>query len=197
MSDNAPNSNHQTGPTSDAGKATSSRNATKHGCCSNETILATESIEDFKALEQAWFRAYHPKEQAEMRLIHQLIEADWFLERANIAVINIEAQLYATEPNPLNWTEAQQKTLARFLRYQTARTNLVIKHRRAIEDYRKDRAAEITRTQTAKDKAERLDISKSKLEFAKQKNNPIPDFGEHLEQMRQRAIKLGFTPPIG
>jgi len=44
------------------GRDASSRNATKHGCCSTETlILATESLEEYKSLKSAWFQTYQPK----------------------------------------------------------------------------------------------------------------------------------------
>ena len=185
-----------TGPKSDTGKEISSRNATKHGCCSTEIlVLATESRDDFKALESAWFRAYEPTNTAEVHLVHQLTEADWLLQRSSRTVADVEAKLFAQEADPLKWTDAHQKTLSRFLRYQTARTNLVAKRQKAVEDFRKNRAAEVTRAQAANDKAEKLSILKSRLKTHQEKNQPIPDFGEHLEQMRQKAIALGFTPP--
>ena len=56
------NPNNSTGPRTDIGKQTSSRNAIKHGCCSNETlILPSENIADFEALKPLGSRAIHPK----------------------------------------------------------------------------------------------------------------------------------------
>ena len=119
------------GPKSEAGKETSSRNATKHGCCSTERmILDTETVEGFKSLENAWLQVYQPMETAEIHLVHQLVEADWLLARSIRTLAEVEAELFAAEPNPLNWTEAQHKSLARFLRYRTAHNNTVIKHRK-------------------------------------------------------------------
>lgn len=47
----------------EAGKQISSRNAVKHGCCAIGTlILKNENIEDYKALEATWFKAYSPKD---------------------------------------------------------------------------------------------------------------------------------------
>jgi|GEM_PF-1305835 len=106
------------------GRDISARNATKHGCCSTETlILASESHDEFKSLKSAWFQTYQPKLEAEIHLIDQLVEADWFHQRSTRTVAEVEQKLFSTTPNPAEWTEAQQKTLTRFLRYQTTRNN--------------------------------------------------------------------------
>jgi hypothetical protein len=161
----------------------SSRNAMKHGCCANNTLLlSTESEEDLKALEVLWLKAYNPATEAERHLVQELVHADWLLQRATRAYADVEAGLYAQNPNPIDWTEAQERKLGRFLRYKTAHTNNVLKCRKAVEDYRKARAAEQSKHQ--------------KLEAIKKKNNPtIVSWKEQLEQMRQKAIELGYTPP--
>jgi len=182
------------GPNTEAGRAISSRNATKHGCCSTETlILATESQEEFKSLQSAWFQTYQPKLEAEVHLVRQLIEADWFNQRSTRTVAEVEAYLFKTTPNPADWTEAQQKTLTRFLRYQTTRNNILIKSRKAVGDYRKNRAAELLRTQNLKDKADKRAIAEAKAKIYQSKHAPI-NWPEKLEQMRQQAISLAFTP---
>ncbi len=185
-----------TGPITDAGKAVSSRNATKHGCCSTDTlILATESEEEFKSLESAWFRSYEPKDPAEVHLVHQLVHADWFLQRAIRTVARVEARYFDEFPDPTHWGEHHHTTLGRFLRYQTTHTNNVAKRQKAVEDYRRNRAAEAARAQTTRDKAEKLTVVKTKLKIAVDKNKPEPSWGEHLQAMRQEAIDRGFTPP--
>jgi hypothetical protein len=134
-----------TGPTSEAGKAISSRNAMRHGCCATETLLlSTESAADLKALEAAWLKAYAPADEAE-------------------------------------------RQLARFLRYKTAHTNNVHKCRKAIEDYRKSRLAQTTSQQ-------KLAISQERLKTSQRKNKPEPTWKEHLENMRQQAVNLGYGP---
>ena len=39
-------------------------------------------------------------------------------------------------------------------------------------------------------------IAKAKLKTYQEKNQGAPEWGAHLEGMRQRAIALGFIPPI-
>ena len=169
------------GPTSPAGKAIASRNATKHGCCADTLILKSENPADFKSLEATWFKAYAPSDDAERHLVQELVHADWYLQRSTRTVTQIESELLDLEPNPLHWTDAQQRTLGRFLRYQTTRANNVKRAQKAIEDYRRNRLSEHLRSE--------------KLTTAQRKNKPEPTWKEHLDAMRQKAIELGYTPP--
>src|ERR1017187_299432 len=91
-----------TGPRTEAAKATASRNSLKHGCCADTLILPTENPADYKSLEATWFKTFPTNEDAEKHLIQELINADWFLQRATRTVANVEAELFALEPNPLN-----------------------------------------------------------------------------------------------
>ena len=134
-----------TGPTSDAGKQIASRNAIKHGCCSEATlILPHENKEEFASLQSSWLRTYKPTDDSEAHLVLQLIHADWFYQRATRAAADVEAKLYLASPEILNWTEQQHQSLGRFLRYQTTRANQLAKCRKALEDFRKNRAAKPT-----------------------------------------------------
>ena len=167
------------GPTSSAGKAISSRNAVKHGCSADDTlILKTERPEDYKALESAWFQAYKPKSEAEKHLVQELVNADWFLQRANRTLAQVEADIMDETPNPLNWTDQQHKTFSRFQRYQTTSSNTVNRCRKALEDFLAKRAAE--------------SIKQERHEVFKEKNKPEPSIkdliGGMLEQKRQRDL---------
>ncbi len=168
------------GPRTETGKATSSRNATKHGCCSDEVlVMANESLADYQALEATWFNAYKPKDDAEKRLVQQLINADWFLERANRTLAQVESQLYS---EPEDWTDHQHQKLARFTRYQTSRANSVIKARKAVEDYRKNRAAEVMKAE--------------KHEIHKEKNKPKRSLMDAFnEAVKEKAAREGPPPP--
>ena len=160
----------------------SALNAMKHGCCAVEfSLLPTESAADFKALENIWLAAYTPGNETERHLVADLVNADWLLQRTTRTCLDIETKLYTANPNPLDWTDLQQRTLGRFLRYKTAYANQVIKCRKAIEDYRKARTAE--------------KLTAEKLKSSQKKNNLTPDWHQHLREMREKAIALGFTPP--
>ena len=184
-----PEANKCTGPVTDAGKAISSKNATKHGCCSATLILPHESEADLKKVQTTWFTSYKPKDEGEKNLVEKLVTADWFLQRATNALETVEADLYDANPNPSQWTELQQRTLGRFQRYQTAKNNIFKEARKAVEDYRKARQAEA-------DRAAKLALLEERLKAAKKKNNQKePTWKEQLEIMTKQAIELGYTPP--
>ena len=161
----------------------------KHGCCASDTLLLpTESAEDLKAIEVIWLKAYNPTTEAERHLVQELAQADWFLQRSTRAYADVEAGLYSANPHPVDWTEAQERKLGRFLRYKIAHTNNVIKCRKAVEDYRKARLNERASEQKSA-------IAQERLKNAQKKANPAVDWKQHLANMRAQAIYLGFTPP--
>jgi hypothetical protein len=166
----------------------SSKNAIKHGCCAVDTLLLpTERIEDLHALENIWHKSYNPSTEAERHLVQELAHADWFLQRATRAYASVEAELYKANPNPAEWTEAQDRKLGRYLRYKTASTNNVIKCRKAVEDYRKARLAEKAASEKSALAQERLKKTQS--------SNPQADWHQHLKNMRAEAVARGFVSP--
>jgi hypothetical protein len=176
------NPNNATGPRTDAGKQTSSRNAIKHGCCSTETlILPSEKIEDFQALEATWFQAYSPKNDLETHLLNQVIQADWLLQRSNRALAKIETKLYGYDVDPMQWNDNEHHALQRFTRYQTARRNEFNKAKKALDDHRKMQAAEVR--------------SEEKHVIYKEKNKPKLGFLEEIQAARAKAIELGILKP--
>ena len=166
------------------GRAASARNATKHGCCADDTlILKSESIEDYKALEATWFQTYKPKSDAEKHLVQELVNADWFHQRASRTVAQLEAQIMEEAPNPLDWTDEHHKKLNRFLRYQTTRANNCNRARKALEDFLAKRAAET--------------IKQERHEVFKEKNKPEPSIRELLDDMRaKKAERDRLNPQI-
>jgi len=167
----------------------SSRNALKHGCCADSTLLLpSESEEDLKALEVIWLKTYNPSSEAERHLVQELAHADWFLQRATRKYHEVEASLDAQNPNPAEWTEAQDRKLGRFLRYKTAHTNNVIRCQKRVEDFRKARAAE-------KAAAEKSQLTQERVKAAQKKSAPVVDWKEKLAQMRDQAEALGYVPP--
>ncbi len=178
--------NNSTGPRTNTGKQTSSRNAIKHGCCSNETlILPTENIEDFQALEATWFDSYSPKADLETHLLNQIIQADWFLQRATRALAKVEAQIWNERPDPMFWDDDQHKAIQRFTRYQTARRNEFNKAKKVLDDHRKLQAAE-------QRNEEKQAVIMEKLAIYKEKNKPEPSFEDLVAGMKRTAHKMGL-----
>ena len=126
----------------------SAQNATKHGCCSESIlIMKGEFRADYDSLEAFWLADYKPHTGGERQLVIEFVENSWFEKRAQRTLAKVEAGLMEKSDNPLDWSEADQKTLARFQRYLTARQNAVHKARKAIEDYRRNRHMEVIRSE--------------------------------------------------
>ena len=98
------------------GKDISSKNVLRHGCCADTLILKTESQEDYNTLEATWFQAYEPKSEAEKHLVQELVNADWFQQRATRTLADVEARIMNEVENPLDWTEQHHRAIARFQR---------------------------------------------------------------------------------
>ncbi len=178
------------GPRTQQGREISSKNATKHGCCAESTlILPDEKLEDFKAIEASYFQTFQPKDAVEKRLVNQVVLADWLLERANRTLVTVESGIHQCGYMAKHWHDENHLRLNRFTRYQAARANAFAKAKKALEDHRKNRLAEF-------EKACRYAITQERLRAAKKKNNKKElNWKEQLELMTKTARELGYTPP--
>ena len=176
------------GPRTESGKQISAQNSTKHGCCSTATlILPNERLEDFQSLERTWFRAYEPEDALEVHLLHQLVQADWFLQRANRTLADVECQIFIERFNPLDWSDRQHQAIQRFTRYQTTRRNDFHKAKKALDDHREMKASETAQV-------EKSAIAQQRLNIYIQKSQPQPTLEEQLEEMTRTAQALALKP---
>jgi hypothetical protein len=167
----------------------SSLNATKHGCCAVDArLLPGESEKEYRNLDRIWTEAYQPKNDHQRHLVTELVNADWLLQRTTRNYLDIEAKLNAKSTNPLDWTEEEQRTLGRFQRYRTAHANAVARCRKALDDERRNRQSELLFT-------ERLKAARRKNEIPPSTPRTEPTWKEKMQEMRQQAIDLGYTPP--
>jgi len=174
----------------------SSLNATKHGCCAVDArLLPGESEKEFRNLERIWNESYIPKTDMQRHLVTECVNADWLLQRATRAYLDIEAQIYAKSANPLNWTDEDRRTLLLFLRYKTAHANTLNRCRKALEDFRRCRNAEFTSASQEDLRKERTIAAKRKNEIPPSTPRTEPTWKEKMQEMRQQAIDLGYTPP--
>ena len=78
---NRRNAQKSTGPRTAAGKERSSRNATKHGCCTDQHLIAGEDPADFETLRDGFFLTWDPRDPVEEALVRQMVTAEWRLRR--------------------------------------------------------------------------------------------------------------------
>jgi hypothetical protein len=79
---NRRNALRSTGPTTDAGKQASRRNAVRHGLTAETVISALEDAEDYKAFEAAVTADYDAQSAVERELVLRLASVLWRLRRA-------------------------------------------------------------------------------------------------------------------
>jgi hypothetical protein len=79
---NRRNATRSTGPTSEAGKDRSRRNAIRHGLCAETVIGRLEDIEDYKGFEAAIIADYDAETALERELVLRLASLLWRIRRA-------------------------------------------------------------------------------------------------------------------
>jgi hypothetical protein len=130
------------GPKSPNGKANSSRNSLKHGCCSNILILPGETEEDLNDLKQAWLDDYEPSHHVSRTLVLEVALAHWFLIRARRRYSEAEHSVYDEQEDPMQWTEEQHQKIERFTRYRTTAERAFTRALNNLEALRKHRVRE-------------------------------------------------------
>ena len=131
------------GPRSSQGREKSSQNAAKHSLCATTVhFLNDDERHLYTEIEATWLESYLPRDAAEKRLLKQLVDADFHLERAAKTLAEVEAQVYNCGYLPGNWSDDTHFKLARITRYHTTRHNAAIRARKALEDYRRNRTNE-------------------------------------------------------
>jgi hypothetical protein len=79
---NRRNAVRSTGPSTEAGKRRSKRNAVRHGLCAETVIEILEDVEDYRAFEAAVIADYDAQTAVERELVLRLASLLWRLRRA-------------------------------------------------------------------------------------------------------------------
>ena len=165
------------------GKAKSSLNALKHGCCSKKFLVKDEFQEDFDRLRQGWLAAYEPDDDAAASLLEQVILNDWQLRRVQGQYQAMQEKL--DEIDPWEWTPEQEHKLNLMLRYKTASERSFYRSVAAIERFRKVRVQEHVSSKRKPDEAPQDDWIEKAL---KALGAPLPGGADDLD-VRHRAFK--------
>ena len=78
---NRANSQHSTGPRTEAGKQRSSRNALRHGLCAASPVLPSEDRTAYEQHLREFFGEYQPATPTERHLVQELADTSWRLNR--------------------------------------------------------------------------------------------------------------------
>ena len=104
---NRANSQHSTGPRTDAGKARSAMNALKHGLSAKAIVLPGEDPAAYQRHIDSYMNEYKPATPAELQQVHFLADTSWQLQRVG----RLENKLFS--PFDENLTlDSQMRSLA-------------------------------------------------------------------------------------
>lgn len=114
---NRANAQLSTGPRTETGKQTSSRNSGKHNLTGGSAFVEGENREQYDRHCAAHFRQYQPLAEHEVFLTRELADASWRLQRAR----RMEAELLEKNSNPFTADDEKDAIqLQRLLRYLSA-----------------------------------------------------------------------------
>ena len=108
---NRENAKLSSGPKSEAGKAVSALNNTRHGLTGAFRVLASESRSEFDALFVAFREEHQPETLTETALVEAMTQHHWLRRRA----LSLESSCYDAATGAIT----NEKQLALSLRYQT------------------------------------------------------------------------------
>jgi hypothetical protein len=187
---------YQTGPTTAAGQAVSSVNATTHNGCSQKLIVEGERLEDFHALVASLVDHYQPADPHEQSLVEDLAHGRWFLWRRQRAFTSVESDVYVFQPNEGKWTEAEFKRIALADRYRTTAERSFNRVLKNVETFSKERVKTYRWEATYDLAVRRLELAKKKHELAvvkaamRAKKLPPPP------ETPIRSVKSAVSSPI-
>jgi hypothetical protein len=86
------------GPTTEEGKANSSRNNTRHGLLSNTILITGESAEQFDRLMSSLIREFEPQTESELLTVEEMVVTKWRQIRAWSMIAGAHTQAIDEQP---------------------------------------------------------------------------------------------------
>ncbi len=108
---NQANSQHSTGPKTEAGKQRSCLNALTHGLTGQLVVMPNEDLQAYQHHLKSFTGEYQPKGATESHLVQALADVSWRLNRVAALETNLLTLTYAPE-GLVSAIEAQSKALA-------------------------------------------------------------------------------------
>jgi hypothetical protein len=142
---NRDNAQSSTGPKTQEGKQSASRNAIRHGLTGTQIVIPGEDPAAYEDLRQGLHRSHQPANEAERILVDQIAANSWRLMRAHRVETAFLAKLTEGAKDPdAALAEAfleKPKELARMHRYVAAAQNAYYKAIAQLSKLQKERAA--------------------------------------------------------
>jgi len=188
---NRANSQHSTGPRTEAGKQRSSLNALRHGLTAASAVLPSEDPAAFEAHRRQFFHEHQPATPTESQLVQELVDTSWRLNRIPLLEADILAR--AAAPVPLD-----QEITFDIVDAHRLLANLGIQGQRLSRQFQKtletlreiqaDRAERERRD--LKDAAALLELHKHKGVSWEPADHGFVFSKQHVERFAERAMRL-------
>ena len=98
---NRANSQHSTGPKTEAGKNKSSLNALRHGLTGQIVVMPTEDLQAYQSHLKSFTDEYHPQGATEANLVQALADASWRMNRVAALETNVLMLGLTAGPGPV------------------------------------------------------------------------------------------------
>ncbi len=183
---NRENSQHSTGPVSDAGREAVSQNRTTHGLAGAYKAQTESELEEFRRLTDSFVTDYNATCQTEIQLIFKMAEA---LIRSTRAMHYQDTSMISIESDDPEEAARARKELELYIRYQAHHDRAYQRYTAELRKFQSEnkkaeigfesqklKAAEETRKQERHELT--ISIAKARLEHQVLKNrrlNPIPE----------------------
>jgi len=97
---NRANSQHSTGPRSDAGKQRSALNALTHGLTARTAVLPSEDPASYELHHRQFLDEYQPATPTETQLVKELADTSWRMNRIPLLEADVLSRAQSTAPSP-------------------------------------------------------------------------------------------------
>jgi len=159
-----------TGPRSAAGKAKSSQNAVRHGCCSRKTVfLDDETPEEWEDLKKECIASYDTSTAIGEQLAIEVTEELWQLRRVQRQYDNVLQRIYSERPDMADWREEDHKSFALVQRYVTAANRSLHRAVAAAERHERTGILEQQRERAERDSDSNRALNRTKSELNRAK----------------------------
>ena len=134
---NKANAQHSTGPKTDAGKTTSSQNATKHGFTSKTFVILPGQEEAFETLESTLRQQFAPDAGYQEFVFNRILHAAWTQHRCECAEVELHAESATPTRDPF-LTESLERKVRTLATYATRAERSFHKYVKELRDLKNE-----------------------------------------------------------
>jgi hypothetical protein len=193
---NRANSQHSTGPRTEAGKHRSSLNALRHGLTAASPVLPSEDPAAYEDHRRRFFNEYQPATPTESQLVQELVDTSWRLNRIPLLEAGVLARA-AAQPTNQDAAPDQEITFDIVDAHRLI-ANLGIQSQRLSRQFQKSLAT-LRDIQAVRTERERRDLQDAAALLELHKHKGVPwqpsDHGfvfskDRVERFAERAARL-------